>query len=444
MKKLLSLILVLAAIFTFAAFPQAAFAENETPAVQPPALPDIGAMFEAAVHNNIDACSVSIQGGDDMLCGNTLTAVLSGDSVSDAEKAGCLRFTWQREAPGADDDQWEDIPGAAGVSYTLTADDVGCNIRVCAAAFGDFSGLDVSEAVGPVQKTPYSGDGPVRPVAASPTDLTITVKTEPEQEYVLVPYGDGDEITIPSEEQWQTAYHDPDADSSWRRFKGLRADTHYAVWTRVPGTETQSASEAVFNEFYTTGSYLPGTETVWNGGFSDVAADSWYYSAVRFTCANKLLGGMSPGAFEPDTLTTRAMVVTVLWRMEDEPEYSGQVFADVPEGNWYSQAVAWAADKGIVNGYTAELFRPHTPVTREELAAMLGRYAASRGFDSGDYDDLSQFSDAGSVRGYAQEYMKWAVGSGLITGTGEDLLEPQGNATRAQFAVMLMRLLCDE
>ena len=106
--------------------------------------------------------------------------------------------------------------------------------------------------------------------------------------------------------------------------------------------------------------------------------------------------------------------------------------------------MAWAADNGIVNGYTAELFRPHTPVTREELAAMLGRYAASRGFDSGDYDDLSQFSDADSVREYAQEYMKWAVGSGLIAGTGEDLLEPQGNATGAQFAVMLMRLLCDE
>ena len=444
MKKLFSLILILASVLTFTVFPQRAFAENESPAIISPSLPDIGSLFSAAVHNNIDACSVSIDGATEPLCGNTLTAVLSGQSAADAANAGNLKYVWQRETAAADDDSWEDIPGADGETYILTAEDIGYVIRVCAIAYGDFSGMDISESAGPVEKVPYSGDEPVQPVSASPTDLTITVKTEPEQEYVLVPYSDEDEVTAPSESQWQAAYRDPDAESSWRRFKGLRADTHYAIWTRFPGTSTQEASDPVYNEFRTTGNYLPGTDTVWSNGFTDVPSDSWYYSAVRFTCANRLLTGMSGSAFEPDTLTTRAMVVAVLWRMEDEPEYTGQVFADVPDGNWYSQAVAWAVDAGIVNGKTDELFRPNTPVTREELAAMLGRYALGRGFDTGDYSDLSAFSDSDTIPEYAQEYMKWAVGSGLITGTGEGLLEPKSNVSRAEFAVMLMRLLCDE
>ncbi len=177
--------------------------------------------------------------------------------------------------------------------------------------------------------------------------------------------------------------------------------------------------------------------------FGDVSSGAWYYTSVRYAYYMKLMNGVGSNAFQPDGTTTRAMVVTVLWRMAGSPaptQVSG--FTDLTQA-WYRDAVAWAQEKGIANGITAETFGPDRAVTREQTAAFVARYAAIiRGADTGSGADLSSFPDGGNVSSYARGALAWAVSSGIITGTtsgGSVLLDPRGSATRAQIATILMR-----
>ncbi|MDR1440640.1 MAG: glycosyl hydrolase 53 family protein [Clostridiales bacterium] len=176
--------------------------------------------------------------------------------------------------------------------------------------------------------------------------------------------------------------------------------------------------------------------------FIDVAGSDWFYDAVKFAVENALFNGTSADMFSPGGNMTRAMTVTVLYRMEGQPGApSPSPFEDVPAGEWYSDAVAWGAANGIVNGFSETRFGGGEPVTREQLAAILLRYAEYKGKELGGAADISAFADAASVSGYALEAVQWAVGAGLIQGRGENDIAPQGNATRAEVAAIIQRFM---
>ena len=134
------------------------------------------------------------------------------------------------------------------------------------------------------------------------------------------------------------------------------------------------------------------------------------------------------------------MIVTMLWRMEGEPEYHGMLdFTDVDLDSWYAPAVRWAASEGIVNGYNETTFGPNDSVTREQLATILCRYAKSSGQDVDKYASLSVYADSGKISDWAKSSLRWAIASGIIHGMEDNVLSPDTEATRAQVATMLMR-----
>ncbi|MBM6665676.1 S-layer homology domain-containing protein [Flavonifractor plautii] len=174
--------------------------------------------------------------------------------------------------------------------------------------------------------------------------------------------------------------------------------------------------------------------------FTDVASGSWYYDSVAYVYEQGLMGGTGEGRFSPDLTTSRAMIVTILYRLEGSPAVSGGAsFADVTAGQWYSDGVAWASANGIVTGYSNGSFGPDDTITREQMAAILYRHARYKGYDLSAQAALDGYADAAQVSAYAADAMKWAVGSGLITGTSGTTLSPAGSATRAQAAVILAR-----
>ena len=176
--------------------------------------------------------------------------------------------------------------------------------------------------------------------------------------------------------------------------------------------------------------------------FTDVKEGDWFHDAVRYVYDTGLMDGVGDGLFAPNATTNRAMVVTILYRLAGEPDVSGDVsFTDVEPGLWYTDAVLWAAQKGIVNGISETEFAPSGDLTREQLATVLYRYAESMGYDVSAQADLSGFPDAGDIQDYATEALSWAVAEGLLQGFEDDSLQPGGTATRAQIATILMRFL---
>ena len=176
--------------------------------------------------------------------------------------------------------------------------------------------------------------------------------------------------------------------------------------------------------------------------FPDVTEGDWFYDAVRYAYENGLMDGVGDNLFAPNSETTRAQLVTILHRLAGEPEPGGDSgFADVETGTWYTDAVAWAAENGIVNGVSDTEFAPGDDITREQLAAILYRYAACQGYDVSQRADLSGFGDASSISDYAQEALSWAHAQGLVLGFEDGSLRPQGTASRAQIAAVLMRFL---
>lgn len=174
--------------------------------------------------------------------------------------------------------------------------------------------------------------------------------------------------------------------------------------------------------------------------FKDVFVSDWYYDAVKYAVDKQMFTGTSETTFSPNANMTRAMLVTVLHRMEGRPAVNAaNNFRDVKNGQWYTEAILWANARNIVTGYGNGLFGIDDPVTREQMAAILYRYAQAKGFNTAALDDLGGYTDAPSVSQWALEAMKWAVGQGLINGTTETTLSPGGTATRAQVATILMR-----
>lgn len=170
-------------------------------------------------------------------------------------------------------------------------------------------------------------------------------------------------------------------------------------------------------------------------GFSDVAADAWYGEAVMYCRDNGLMNGTSQTTFTPDATMTRAQLCAVFYRMAGSPEVSGaDAFADTPAGAWYEDAILWAGQNGIMSGYTAASFGPNDPVTRAQIAAILWRYAGQP-----DSDAAENYTDETSIPSWADTAVDWAQASGTITGMADGSFQPNGRATRAQVAVILMR-----
>ena len=179
----------------------------------------------------------------------------------------------------------------------------------------------------------------------------------------------------------------------------------------------------------------------WKNPFEDVTETDWFYEAVKYANESGLFSGTSDNAFEPNAPVTRGMLVTVLWRTERQPVVNYlMTFDDVSEDAYYAEAVRWAASEGIVKGYSDSEFAPDKFITREEMAAVINRYADYNGM-SGEAGDISAFADAELVSGWARGNMEWAVGTGIISGRDGNVLDPQGNTTRAETAAIMQRLL---
>ena len=207
-----------------------------------------------------------------------------------------------------------------------------------------------------------------------------------------------------------------------------------------------------FAGWYSDGSFMErldeikmdGSRTVYAGWepFDDVGWADWFHDNVVYVYENGLMNGTGAAVFEPDGTVTRGMIVTILHRLEGEPAVNYLMpFADVAEGAWYAEAVRWAASEGIVTGVSETAFAPNDPITREQFAAILWRYAKYKGFDVsiGESTNILSYADFGEIGEYAIPALQWACGEGIISGRGEGVLDPRGTATRAEAAAMLQR-----
>lgn len=176
--------------------------------------------------------------------------------------------------------------------------------------------------------------------------------------------------------------------------------------------------------------------------FTDVFEGNWYTEAVEYVYHHGMMEGIGGDLFDPDGSTSRAMIATILWRLEGEPicgQGKSGTFVDVPEYEWYTEAIEWSASKNIVEGWNGK-FDPMSDITREQFAAILWRYAKYKGYDVsvGEDTNIPSYEDAFNVSEYAIPAMQWACGAGLMEGDGVNLM-PRANATRAQAAALLMR-----
>lgn len=190
--------------------------------------------------------------------------------------------------------------------------------------------------------------------------------------------------------------------------------------------------------------YAKWTEAPVSGlPFGDVKSADWFYNDVKYVYEKGMMAGTAADVFAPNATTTRAMIVTILYRLEGSPAVTGtSAFVDVPAGQWYTDAVNWAAANQIVKGTSATTFAPNDSITREQMAAILYRYAQYKGYDVTKKADLSGYSDNGQVSAYAKDALAWANAAKLINGVTNTTLAPQGNATRAQVSAILHRF-CD-
>ncbi len=178
--------------------------------------------------------------------------------------------------------------------------------------------------------------------------------------------------------------------------------------------------------------------------FIDVAEGDWFYDAVVYAYQNELMDGVGGNRFAPNSETTRAQLVTILYRLEGQPAVSGDLpFTDVESSTWYTDAILWAAQNNIVNGVSDTEFAPGDDLTRQQLVTILYRYAEAKGYDVSASADLSGYPDADQVQDYAQPAMAWAVAENIIQGMEDGTLKPAGNASRAQIATILMRF-CED
>ncbi len=259
----------------------------------------------------------------------------------------------------------------------------------------------------------------------------ITIFTDPDEgyelRYVMVLDEDGDEVRVRDEDDGIFTFRMPESDVRIRvSFKKIGSTDEDEDETEEPVTPVEPPVHVCYAE-----------------AFTDVNTSLWYHEAIDFAVENKLMNGVSDTLFVPNGTTTRAMLATVLWRMAGSPKSDAQMmFSDVKPGDWYYDAIRWAAASGVVNGIGGGLFAPDLAITREQLATMIYRYekANGGGFEEGWTYTLG-FTDASSVSSWAYEALSWCHKNKIVNGMGDNLLLPLGNATRTQTAQMLMNYL---
>ena len=295
----------------------------------------------------------------------------------------------------------------AGDTVKITADTTftASWSRISSGSSGSSSSNDYSITV----DAGRHGDVTVRPSRAEQGE-TVTITVEPDTGYeldeLIVTDSDGDEISVRSRGNGRYTFEMP------------------------RGRVTVEATFVAVED-----SGLP---------FLDVASDAWYYDAVAYVYENGMMNGTSSNVFSPNATTTRGMIVTMLYRLEGEPRVSGtSTFDDVANGMYYADAIVWAAGNDIVTGYDETTFGPNDAITREQMAAILYRYAQYKGYRTTASADLSGYVDAGDVSSYALSALQWASAEGLVTGTSSTALTPGGSATRAQVATIFMRFMED-
>lgn len=231
---------------------------------------------------------------------------------------------------------------------------------------------------------------------------------------------------------WQTEEETPPLGHTWGDWQTEMPATCFA-----DGTELQTCSRCG----RTQERRIPANSSECpSATFSDVNLNLWYHEGIDYVVAAGLMNGTGKSAFSPDESMTRGQLVTVLYRQEGAPAVSGSnPFTDVQPGRYYTEAVQWAADHGIVTGTTATRFNPEGRITREQIATILFRYVQYKGMDTTPAGNLDSYPDGARVSAYAKTAMSWAVGSGLIQGVEGNRLVPQNSATRAQVATILMR-----
>lgn len=331
--------------------------------------------------------------------GDTLAVgVLSAERALKLPDTGKLTLLGRDLKPLADaNGTTVTLSGDLGNSNTSDSSDDGSNTQETTY------GVSVSTAAG---GTVTASPGNARPGA------TVKLTVKPKQGYQL----DTLQVKTKSGQTVQATRHD---DGTYSFVMPGAAVKIEAVF--IPVDETHAAS-------------LP---------FGDVAQDDWFHDAVRFVYAQGMMSGTDKDTFSPGEKTTRGMLVTVLYRLEGSPEAGASRFTDVPASMYYAGSVAWAAEHGMVSGYGNGRFGADDLITREQLASILFRYAQYKGYDTAGVGELSAFADASAVSPYADEAVRWAVGSGLIGGKGGGILDPGAGATRAEMAAVLMRF-CEQ
>ena len=178
----------------------------------------------------------------------------------------------------------------------------------------------------------------------------------------------------------------------------------------------------------------------WDNPFGDVKKRDWFYFSVKFAYDFGLMKGTTEMEFSPDSYVTRAMFVMIIYRMEKEPQAGDSVFADVEIGGYYDKAVAWANANGIISGVSKDRFAPNEPITREQMATILYRYAEFKGYDV-ESNGNTAYSDGESISGYARNAVSWATANLLMKGNADGSFSPKSNTTRAQAAAVFTRMI---
>lgn len=259
-------------------------------------------------------------------------------------------------------------------------------------------------------------------------DQKITLTITPDKGYVVdkieIVDAEGDKIDVKKVEDEDNEY----------TFRMANCDVTVTVTFKEEGKTTTEDKEETEEADKTEETTTPETIT-----FSDVKESDWFYKGVSYVVENGMMNGMGDNQFAPNAPLTREMLAVVLYNMEKQPESTGvNPFADVKADMWYTDAIVWANANGIVAGYDDSTFGLGDSITREQLAAILYRYAQLKGYDVTEKADLTGYTDSASISSYAVEAMQWANANGIVNGMTETTLAPQGTATRAQVATMLM------
>ncbi|MCM1296720.1 MAG: S-layer homology domain-containing protein [Muribaculaceae bacterium] len=347
----------------------------------------------------------------------TLSGTSGSATLTEEEEASLLAATGQGKlviAPTG-------ATGATSVSVTMS------NSAASAFANQKLRTVELSTAVGILTLSPDA----LRTAAAAGSDgVTLSVSKTADGFRVAVLNGTRTVGALPGSNTFTAQV-------------GQRSAGTVAVLIKADGTEVLLRKSVVSNQKLITPIPASGEVKLVDRAlyFAD-ASNHWSSASVSFVTARSLFQGTSDTAFTPNGTMTRGMLVTVLHRLEDEVAAAQRVsFGDVPQGTWYTGAVSWASQKGIVQGSDDEHFLPNDPVTREQLAAILYRYAQTVGLSTSARGSLSSFADSASVSSWAKSAVEWSVAAGLINGKDNGRLDPKGQATRAEVATILERLI---